>query len=35
MNKNTNRFTTKYGGTALEIFLLKHYSKYFILSHIL
>ena len=41
MNKNTNRFSfihpTKCGGTAVENFLLKHYSKYFILKshHIL
>ena len=38
MNKNTNRFSfihpTKCGGTAVENFLLKHYSKYFnIKSH--
>ena len=36
MNKNTNRFSfihpTKCGGTAVENFLLKHYSKYFILK---
>jgi hypothetical protein len=36
MNKNTNRFSfihpTKCGGTAVEIFLLKNYSKYFIMQ---